>query len=307
MNIVEHIKEHSVLGVPNLKSVGSASFVSDTFPAVLAATNSPHTVGFWPMNIGAYVCFRDTSGNRNHAWRFQINSAPNTVWTLTSGALKNTAGGPGLRVSSGPTDQKFDIGAPNASFIAAWQTRIDAVVGGKDQTVFAKGSNNAGAPAGASGILVGMIDNGAGVPRMRVAVSNSSKYSANFPAFTNGTTYHVAVVRDALGAMGAAGLIYVYINGVRDTAFNSGAGSLAYAPTASYYNANLVIGDYGNAVNGNDAGPSGSNDYALLNLYMAVFSGTALPGDGVTPAAMDAVIAYMAANPTTPPPSSILS
>lgn len=273
---------------------GSVIYPKDSFPAVASTTVSPHLVGFWPLNNQLGVGARDISGRRHHFLK-EIQAVVNN--TGASGWLVNVAS-VGMRCSAEPTDVRFDIGAPGASFIAAVEVKTGTPGGADDQTILGKGYGGDGAVTGALGLYFGMIDHSAGVPRARVVIGFTSSYTADLPA---GTTNHIAFVRDASGAMGTANRIYVYINGVRDTTFASGAGFIAFAPTAQNNVANLALCDYGKNVTGGDLNPSGANTtYEFRNLQLAILKyNSALSYQGTsTIAAVDQLIAKMATTPT---------
>lgn len=291
MDIPTHAQHHDRIGVPSSNVIGSQAYAQEVFPGYPSTALSPHLVGFWPLNNQQRLCARDTSGNGNHFLRLIQNLSGlsgSTGWMVNSS-------GTTARLSADPLDVRFDIGAPGVSFIVAFETRNATEPGGQDQTVIAKGQ--ASGIAGSIGLVIGMVDNGASTPRLRVVVNNVSKYSSNFPTWSSNRVYHVAVVRDSGGAMGTANRIYVYIDGVRDTAFDT-VGYTAFAPTAQYNVANLALAGYGNNVTGADLGTSAANAHTLRNLQLALLQpNIPLPGGGAF-TAMDALVTSMAADAT---------
>lgn len=248
---------------------------------------SPRVVGFWPLGQQNTIAARDISGNGNHF--LSVNGGMVNIQG-TDGWLKNAGAATG-RLRADPLDMCVDIGAPGVSFISAWETRAVALTGTQDQTVLAKGQTGSG---GQRGLGFGMLDNGASAVRMRIMDNNTSRYSSNFPTWYSNRIYHVAVVRDSTGVMGTANRIYVYIDGVRDTAFNT-TGYLDFAPTSQFVAANLALVGYGNNVTGSDLGSSGANNHTLRNLQLALCQPD-IPL--LSLAGMDALIADMATSPT---------
>lgn len=294
MDTVSHKLQHRQMGIPLMDVSGSIIYPKDNFPSYPNSIISPHLVGFWPLNDGNSIAHRDVSGKGNHWLKLtQVISSGATGW--------KQGGGADMRIGASPLDARYDISAPGNSFVMGTEIRVSSVAGGADQTLIAKGLNGSG---GAIGLIIGMIDNGAGIPRMRIVLNNTNYYSSNFPAWSSsdngglGTFYKLHVVRDANAAMGTNNRLYVYINGVRDTGFNGGAGYVAYAPTDSYSAGNLSLWGFGNNVTGADYAVSGGSGYWARNLQLALLQpNVSLPGVG-TPAAMDALITTLAATPS---------
>ncbi len=282
---------------PVVDTLPGQVFPVEAFPNFPSNAVSPHLVGFWTLGDQQYCCAHDYSGKHNHFYRLiQLLVRGVSGWAVNGGGYSY-----GGRVSANPLDTRFDITAPGVSFIAAWQSKVVAVTGTQDQWILGKGAGGGG-PSGSIGLGLDMIDHSAGVPRFRYVLNNVAHFSSDFAtimgtAWSAGTIYHLAAVRDSSGAMGPPNQLYFYVNGIRDTALDS-VGYVAYAPTIANSASNLALFDAGPAITGTDMNNSGTNGYNLANLQLALLQpNIPLPGAG-TPAAMDALIAKMAANPT---------
>ncbi len=295
VSLSQHLAQHNLLKLNIPVGMGGISYPIETYPAIPAGAISPHTVGFWTLGDQLAVCARDRSGRGNHFYssNTQTPFSPAAGITGATGWLVNY-GGAWARLSANPLDPRFDITAPGVSFLCTWQSQMATVSG--DLWVLAKGPNNSGAsPAGAIGLGFGLVANGGtGLPRLRVVVNNSSKYSSDIAGWVANQINHHAVVLDGAGAMGAAGNIYVFLNGVLDTGFN-GTGSLSYLPTAANAQANLGLCSSGNNVTGADGSTSAASPITLRNLHLQLAQPT-IPFLNMTN--MTALIAEMAANPT---------